>query len=92
VPDRRMLWNGTAVMRFADFPTIYSALSNAAEHRRQSRHVFGVPMETRTSMTRRDGASELPQSNERRFCMACDWLTAGRVPKRRSRSACVGQA
>jgi hypothetical protein len=51
-------------MRFADFPSIYFALSNTAEHRRQSRHLFGVPMENRTTMTRCDGASELPQSNE----------------------------
>jgi hypothetical protein len=59
-----MLWKGTALMRFADFPSIYSALSNTAEHRRQSRHLFGVPMRNRTTMTRCDGASELPQSNE----------------------------
>jgi hypothetical protein len=51
-------------MRFEDFPTINSALSNAAEPRRQSRHVFGVPMEIRTSMKRRDDLSKLPQSNE----------------------------
>jgi hypothetical protein len=64
VPNDRMLWRGTALMRFAPFPTINSVLSNAAEHRLQSRHVFGAPMENRTAMTTREGASELPQSNE----------------------------
>jgi hypothetical protein len=59
-----MLWKGKAQMRFAHFPTINSVLSNAAELRRQSRHVFGVPMENRIAMTTRDGTSELPQSNE----------------------------
>jgi hypothetical protein len=65
VPDDRMLWKWTAVMRFAHFPTINSVLSNAAELRLQSRHVVGLPMEIRRVMTRRDGASELPHSNER---------------------------
>jgi hypothetical protein len=59
-----MLWKGTVLIRFAHFPTINTFLSNAAELRRQSRHVFGVPMEKRTTMTRRDVASELPLSNE----------------------------
>jgi hypothetical protein len=51
-------------MRFAHFPTISSVLSNADDLRRQSRHVGGVPMENRPPMTRRDGASELPNLNE----------------------------
>jgi hypothetical protein len=59
-----MLWKGIALLRFAHLPTINYALSNAAEPRRHSRHVFGVPMENRTSMTARDVASELPESNE----------------------------
>jgi hypothetical protein len=33
VPDYRMLWNWTALMRFAPFPTINSVLSNAGELR-----------------------------------------------------------
>jgi hypothetical protein len=41
-----------------------SVPSNAAELRRQSHHVFGVLKENRTLMTRRDGASELPKTNE----------------------------
>jgi hypothetical protein len=57
LPNDRMLWKGTALMRFASFPTINSVLSNSAELRRQSRHVFGVPMENRTAMKTRDGAS-----------------------------------
>jgi hypothetical protein len=48
-------------MWFAPFPTINSVLSNAAEFRRKSRHVFGDFMEHRTPMTTGDGASELPQ-------------------------------
>jgi pyruvate/2-oxoglutarate/acetoin dehydrogenase E1 component len=63
VPDDRMLWTETVLMRFAEFPTINSILSNAAELRRKSRHVFGVPMEDRTPMTTRRGASEFPHSN-----------------------------
>jgi hypothetical protein len=55
VPDDRSLWKGTALMRFAPFPTINSVLSNAAELRRQSRHVVGVRVENRPPMTRRDG-------------------------------------
>jgi hypothetical protein len=39
-----MLWTGTALMLFADFPTINSVLSNAAELRLQAAHVFGVPI------------------------------------------------
>jgi hypothetical protein len=64
VPDNRILWNGIALMRFAIFPTINSVRSNAAELRLQSSHVVGVPMENRTPMTKRDVASELPDSNE----------------------------
>jgi hypothetical protein len=65
--DDRMLGKGKVLMRFAPFPTINSIISNAAEIRLQSRHVVGVHMENRTTMTRRDWASELPLSNE-----ACD--------------------
>jgi hypothetical protein len=64
VPDDRMLWNGTALMLFAPFPTINSDLSNAAEPRRQSRHVVGFPMEKRPPMTERDVAPEHPNLNE----------------------------
>jgi hypothetical protein len=46
-----MLWKATALMRFAHFPTIYSVLSNAVDLRRQSRHVFLVPMENPHPMT-----------------------------------------
>jgi hypothetical protein len=60
MPDDRMLWNWTALKRFANFPTINSFLSNAAEIRRLSRHVVGFPMEIRPSMTRREVVSELP--------------------------------
>jgi hypothetical protein len=51
-------------MRFATFSTINSVLYNAAEIRWQSHHVFCVPMENQNPMTKRDGASELPNSNE----------------------------
>jgi hypothetical protein len=64
VLDYRMLWNGTALMRFATLPTINSDLSNAAEPRRQSRHVFGVPMKKRPPMTERDVAPEHPDLNK----------------------------
>jgi hypothetical protein len=43
VPDYRMLWKGTVLIRFAHFPTSNSDLSNAAELRLQSRHVVGFP-------------------------------------------------
>jgi hypothetical protein len=59
-----MLWKGTAQMRFANFPTINLIICNASELRLQSRHVVGVPIKNRPTMTRRDGASELPHSNE----------------------------
>jgi hypothetical protein len=64
LPDDRMLWTGTALMLFADFPTINSVLSNAAELRLQSRHVFGIPMLNRPPMTERDVAPEHPNLNE----------------------------
>jgi hypothetical protein len=61
-------------MRFAHFPTINSVLSNAAELTWHSGLVFGVPMENRNPMTRRDGASELPQSNEGCYLPQCGTL------------------
>jgi hypothetical protein len=64
VPDDRMLWKGKALMRFAPFPTINSVLTNAAEVRLQSCHVFGVQMEKRSPMTERDVSSEHPNLNE----------------------------
>jgi hypothetical protein len=64
VPDDRMLWKGTALMRFAPFPTMNSDLSNAAVPSRQSRHVVGVPMENRPPMTEHDVPPELPNLNE----------------------------
>jgi hypothetical protein len=57
MPHNRMLMKGNALMRFAHFPSINSVLSNAAVLRRQSCHVFGVPMENRTPMTTHDLAS-----------------------------------
>jgi hypothetical protein len=59
-----MLWMSNALMRFAHFHTINADLSSAGEVRRQSRLIVGVPMENRPPMTGRDGASELPLSNE----------------------------
>jgi hypothetical protein len=53
-----MLWKATTLMRFAPFPTINSVSSNAAVLRVQ------FPMENRLQMTRRDGASYLPNLNE----------------------------
>jgi hypothetical protein len=35
VPEDRMLWKMTALLRFADFPTTNSFVSNAAELRLQ---------------------------------------------------------
>jgi hypothetical protein len=46
MPDERMLLKGTALLRFAPFPTIKSILSNAAELRLQSRHEVWVPKRT----------------------------------------------
>jgi hypothetical protein len=51
-------------MRYSLFLIFYSEISNAAELRLQSHHVVGSPMENRTPMTRRDGASELPNLNK----------------------------
>jgi hypothetical protein len=51
-------------MFFAPFPTINSFLSKAGELRPKSRHVVGFSMQNRPTMTRRDGASEHPHSNE----------------------------
>jgi hypothetical protein len=65
VPDDRMLWKWTAMLRFAPFPTNNSVLSNVGELRRQSRHVVMFSVKKRPPMTRRDGASEFPHSNER---------------------------
>jgi hypothetical protein len=62
--DDRMLGKRNALMRFAPFPTINSVLSNAAELRLQSHQVVGVPKENRPLLTKRDGASELPNLNE----------------------------
>jgi hypothetical protein len=64
MPDDRMLWKGTVLMRFAPFPTLNSVLFNVDEHRRKSRHVVGFPMEKRCPMTERDVASEPPNLNE----------------------------
>jgi hypothetical protein len=64
MPEDRMLWKGNVLNRFATFRTINSVHSNAAELRLQSRHVFGVHIENRPSMTRRDGPSEHQHSNE----------------------------
>jgi hypothetical protein len=59
-----MLWNGNALMLFAHFHTTNSILSIATDLRLLSRHVVGVPMEKRPTLTMRDRASELPHSNE----------------------------
>jgi hypothetical protein len=64
VLDVRMLRKGTALIRFANFPTIYSVSSNEAELRRYSRNLVGVPMDNRSPMTRPDVAYELPNWNE----------------------------
>jgi hypothetical protein len=64
LPDDRMLWKWTNLMRFAHFPTINSVFSNAAELRLWSRNVDGFPMQNRPPMARRDLASEAPNSNE----------------------------
>jgi hypothetical protein len=64
VPDDRILWMWTDLMRFAHFPTINSVFSNAAVLRQLSRHVVGFPMENGHPMTRREVVSELPHSNE----------------------------
>jgi hypothetical protein len=64
LPDDRMLWKGNALKLFATFPTMNSVHSKAAEPRLHSCHVFMVPIGNRSAMTTRDGASELPHSNE----------------------------
>jgi hypothetical protein len=51
-------------MQLARFPTINSILSNGAELRLQSIHVVSVPIKSRTPMTWREVASELPHSND----------------------------
>jgi hypothetical protein len=73
VPDDRNLCKWTALMRFAKFPTINSVMSNAGELRQQSCHVVGFSMEKRRPMSRRDGASEFPHSNE--GCKPTQWGT-----------------
>jgi hypothetical protein len=72
LPDDRMLKKGPALMRFTSFPTINTLLSISGEFRRHSRHVVGVPLQYRPTMTGRDGASELMHSNER-----CDHSQCG---------------
>jgi hypothetical protein len=64
MPEERMLWKRNALNRFAHFPNINSFHSNAAELRLQSRHVVGVRIDNRLSMSRRDVASELQESIE----------------------------
>jgi hypothetical protein len=64
LPNDRMLWKRTTLIRFAPFPTINSVFCNAAELRQESRNVVGVPEENRPTMTRRDVASALPNSND----------------------------
>jgi hypothetical protein len=64
VPENRMLCRWTALRRCAIFPIINSILSNANEPRPQKRHLVGFSMENRPPISRRDGASELPLSNE----------------------------
>jgi hypothetical protein len=68
-------------MRFAEFPTNNSVLSNSDELRRQSRHLFGVPMENRAPMTRRDVASEHQILNE--LCEHSPGCTPRTPPARR---------
>jgi hypothetical protein len=79
-----MLWKGTVLMLFATFSTINSILSNGAELRFQSRHVVAVTMENRPPVTRRDGASELPHSNE-----GCDYSQGGTPRTPTARGAAV---
>jgi hypothetical protein len=75
-----MLWNWTALMRFATFPTINSVLSNAGELRRQLRQVVVFFMENRLAMTRRDGASGFLHSNE--GCKTTQCVTPRTPPAR----------
>jgi hypothetical protein len=64
VTDDRMLWKWTTLMRFAPLSNINSFFSNVADLRRESLNLVGVNMENRPTMTRRDVASSLPNSNE----------------------------
>jgi hypothetical protein len=86
LPDYRMLWKGTALKIFAHFRTINSVVSNAADLRLQSHHVVGVPMENRPPMTRRDGASDLPNLNK-----GCEFPKGGqpRTPQARGPAVAV---
>jgi hypothetical protein len=67
-----MLCKGTALMRFAHFQTINSVFCNAVDLRRETRNVVAVPKDKRLSLTRRDVASQLPNSNEE-----CEYLQGG---------------
>jgi hypothetical protein len=78
LPDVRLLWQGTSLLRIAPFPTINPILSNAAELRQQSRHVVGVPMEKPSPMTERDVASEHPNLIE-----GCEPLRVLRLARQR---------
>jgi hypothetical protein len=80
-----MLWNGNALMLFAHFHTTNSILSIAADLRLLSRHLVGVPKEKRPPMTMRDGASELPHSNE--WCDHSQGCTPRRPTARRMQVA-----
>jgi hypothetical protein len=75
-------------MRFATFPTINSIRSIAAEFRLQFRHVVVVPMENRTSMSRRDCASELLHLNA-----VCDQSKGGttRTPRAEGRQSQISK-
>jgi hypothetical protein len=86
VPDNRMLWKGSALMRFAPISTINSILSNAAELRLQSLHIGGVPMENRAPMARREWAYELPHSNE-----GCDQSQGGKTRTPTARGPAVAE-
>jgi hypothetical protein len=57
VPDYRMLWKWNSLIRFANFFTINSFLSNGGELRLQSSHVVGFSLENRPPQTRREGVS-----------------------------------
>jgi hypothetical protein len=63
MPHDRMLCKGKALKRSAQFPTMKSVHSNAADLRQLSRHLVGVPMENGTPMTRGYLVSVLPHSN-----------------------------
>jgi hypothetical protein len=59
-----MLCKRKTLMRFSNFTTINSIISNEAELRRYSRNVVGFPMENRPPMTKPDVTSYVPYSNE----------------------------